>query len=227
MRKILSAAVLLAAVIQAPSASATISSFDDITFWTGTGSSRAALVIDFKDGTAQPSFAWGYRFDGNPSGAEMILDIVAADTSLSMTHSGSAASGFFFSSLAYTGDGSHSRTSGDFIVFPDEYVGWHYFISGGTSGDSPVAGGGTSLPSPWIESPSGAAESSFGSPGRLLADGAWDAWAFVQYDDSFNATESPSAIVYAAVPEPSAAALLMLALLAFPAIRALTRIHTA
>lgn len=205
---------------------ATISSFDDIDFWTGTGSSRAALVIDFKDGTARESFAWGYRFDGNPSGASMILDIVAADPSLSMTHSGSATSDFFFSSLSYSGDGSHDRTSGDFLVFPDEYIGWHYFISGGTAGGAAAAGGGTSLPATWLESGVGAAESSFGSPGRLLDDGAWDAWAFVQYDGSFNPTESPSATVDAAVPEPSVAALLIAGLLILVAKRVRPRLHT-
>jgi len=35
----------------------------DIKFWYGEGPDTAVLVIDFRDGTTDPSFAWGFRYD--------------------------------------------------------------------------------------------------------------------------------------------------------------------
>src|SRR5690554_1479709 len=36
---------------------------DDIRFWIGEGDSECYLAIDFRDGTTDPSFAWGIRFN--------------------------------------------------------------------------------------------------------------------------------------------------------------------
>ncbi|RWX00332.1 T9SS type A sorting domain-containing protein [Flavobacterium cerinum] len=35
----------------------------DIKFWVGEGTSTAVLVVDFRDGSSDPSFAWGYRYN--------------------------------------------------------------------------------------------------------------------------------------------------------------------
>jgi hypothetical protein len=63
---------------------------DDIQFWTGTGTNRAALVIEWSAPEsygsstvpapiANKSLVWGYRFNGSVSAAEMFLSITAAD----------------------------------------------------------------------------------------------------------------------------------------------------
>jgi hypothetical protein len=65
-------------------------SFNDVQFWTGTGTNRAALVIewsapeDFTYSTvpapiADKSLVWGYRFNGTATAAQMFTDILAAD----------------------------------------------------------------------------------------------------------------------------------------------------
>lgn len=56
--------------------------FDDVKFWVGTGSNRAALVIEWHDGTSPDALVWGYRWDGEASGHDMIVAIAKADPKL-------------------------------------------------------------------------------------------------------------------------------------------------
>ena len=69
---------------------------DDITFWTGSGANRAAMVIHWSsplvlNNTSVPApnqdllLAWGYQFDGMKTGADMFNAIVAADPRLYAT----------------------------------------------------------------------------------------------------------------------------------------------
>ena len=58
-------------------------SFDEIQFWVGAGAQRAALMIDWQEGAAEPpALAWGYRWDGTASGSDMLRAILAADDRL-------------------------------------------------------------------------------------------------------------------------------------------------
>ncbi|HBG69477.1 MAG: hypothetical protein A2W93_01310 [Bacteroidetes bacterium GWF2_43_63] len=96
-------------------------SMDDITFWVGSGSKSAVLVVDFNDGTNPQSFAWGYRFDGTSVTAEdMIADIDSVDNALSMvvmsgfvsdihylTHAGIGGNPDYFAT--FTGDGDSAN----------------------------------------------------------------------------------------------------------------------
>src|SRR4029078_4101914 len=55
-------------------------SFDDIKYWVGSGSNRAARAIDWSDGSSQPpALVWGFRWDGAATGAKMLSAIVADD----------------------------------------------------------------------------------------------------------------------------------------------------
>lgn len=68
-------------------------SLDDIHFWAGTGTNRAALVVEwrapevFGSSTvpapiANRSLVWGYRFNGSATGVELFKAVLAADPSL-------------------------------------------------------------------------------------------------------------------------------------------------
>ena len=180
---------------------------DDITDWTGTGSNRAGLVIDWADGSDPAVF--GYRFDGPATGQDMFQDIFAdrgdlyakvvpfsfGDSAVGIgydrdgdgfaisdgsTTTSSAA--FTDGILITTTDNADGNTSTD----PDDsYLeGWNtgfwgYYVSDGASD--------------W-----GFASTGFG--GRALADGVWDGFA---YQPGF-AGSAPSVDV----PEPGSAALL-------------------
>ena len=191
-----------------PASSATVTTTADLVQTIGSGSNHATLVIDFNDGLPDDSFAWGYRFDGQVSGAAMILAIAAVDPNLSLTAFGDASSGFFISAIQYL-DGTTLRTATASTSAPWQY--WAYWIDGGFADGpigtpSPVAGGGSSLPGSWTESPVGASADSFGSSGRFLSDGSWDAWSFGEFGSN-----APSGPVLAAVPEPTGALLASLA----------------
>jgi hypothetical protein len=68
-------------------------SLDDIQFWTGTGTNRAALVVEWSAPEsfgyttvpapiADQTLVWGYRFNGSATGAQMLNAILAADPRL-------------------------------------------------------------------------------------------------------------------------------------------------
>lgn len=207
-KSLLTGGVLVAALcsLSASHVHAAVSSFSDIEFWVGSGSREATLVIAFNS-PASPSgtYAWGYRWDGpDPSGAAMILAVADADPALTLTSGGTALEGFFLSSVTYDVGGLTYSATSDFA--PGADVSWGYYIDGGSAGDAPVTGVGKSdYPAPWTASPTGASQTSFGSPGRILADGAWDAWSFGPYDPgSFDHVTPPATSPLAAVPEPSA-----------------------
>jgi hypothetical protein len=69
---------------------------DDITYWVGTGTDTALLVVDFQDGSGSSSFAWGYLFNGTATAETMVNDIAAADPELAVV-----ATGGFLSDVTY------------------------------------------------------------------------------------------------------------------------------
>ena len=63
---------------------AQINTFDDIDFWVGEGENRAALVIRWNDGKKPDGLVWGYRWDGNATGADMLEAIATSDPRLTI-----------------------------------------------------------------------------------------------------------------------------------------------
>ncbi|MDN4754498.1 hypothetical protein QYZ87_08175 [Porphyromonadaceae bacterium W3.11] len=59
-------------------------SMNDIKFWVGEGENRAALVIEWHDDKHPDALVWGYRWDGEKTGIDMIKAIVEADPRLSV-----------------------------------------------------------------------------------------------------------------------------------------------
>ena len=57
-------------------------SFDDIKYWVGSGSKKAALVIEWHDRNSPDAMVWGYRWDGEANGYDMIVAIAQADPRL-------------------------------------------------------------------------------------------------------------------------------------------------
>lgn len=206
---------------------ATIAQSSDVEFVVGTGANQATLIIDFNDGFTTESFAWGYQWDGVASGADMFLAVAGADPRLSPVSFGTGLSGFFISSIDYDDDTDrHSEAGGSFVTFPNDYVSWSYYLSGGFAGDDTpgaggtplsVAGGGLNLPTAWTSSPVGAPLDSFGESGRILSDGAWDAWSFGPNSESFAhlAPPGPEAPFAAVVPEPNSTLCILSALTGF------------
>jgi len=196
-RNTLGALVLTIGTVQA----ATVSTVSDLAFIVGEGENQSNLVLDFNNGSGNESFAWGYRYDGMASGADMLIAIAAADDNLDIVASGDGDDGFFLMEITYLGN----------EIVPVQNAFWSYSITGGFAGDIAanngmvdtavaIAGGGDALPDSWTTSPSGASTVAFGDSGRLLTNGSWDAWSY----GAFGTAPGPEAIEAAvAVPEPS------------------------
>lgn len=146
--------------------------FSDISYWTGSGSNRSALVVDFKNGG--PSFVWGYQFNGSKTGQDMIQALAAdAATGLSIQ-----ITSYSFGD-ALTGLSFRGNSVGGFNPGSAGYLSYY------------LADGSSSAPSTWIDS-------QVGMGGRQLSDNSWDGWSWAA---NFNASV-PSANLVAAVPEP-------------------------
>ncbi len=77
-------------------------SLDDIPLWAGSGTNRAAVMIEwnvpevFNNSTvpapvASKTMVWGYRFNGTATGAQMLSAILAADPKLYVIETNSPA----------------------------------------------------------------------------------------------------------------------------------------
>jgi hypothetical protein len=161
--------------------------FEDIDFWIGSGSNRAALVIDWSDSsTDPPALVWGYCWDGTAFGRDMLREIVAADDRLFAKIGGSAANPVAIYGLGYDANDDGQFALDDDTSFDDAgfalsspadgatsidvadyyaegwFTGfWHY----GQASNDPYDGG------TWSDAPKGMA-------GRELANGSWDSWTF-------------------------------------------------
>ena len=200
-------AALAAACIAAPAAMGSFG-FDDIEYWVGAGANRAALVIDWNDGTEPQSLAWGFRWDGAATGEDMLLAIAEDDPRL-FARVGVVGSfglplyglGYDLDADGFSIDDGTAFTDGVAVTAPsdaalatdpdDHYregwlsAGfWTYWLR-----DADPAGAGA-----WTDAQTGVSA-------RPLADGAWDGLSF---DPAFSFTDPPSVPV-AAIPAPGGA----------------------
>ena len=77
-------------------------SFEDIQFWVGSGSNRAALVIEWHDGTQPDAMVWGYKWDGEASGHDMIVAIAKADPRLVLLTQYTGPMGYTIDGIGYS-----------------------------------------------------------------------------------------------------------------------------
>jgi hypothetical protein len=177
-------------------------SFDDITYWVGTGTNRAAFVVDWVDDSAQPAaLAWGYRWDGTATGAQLLRAIVADDARLYAKLGGTLANPTAAYGFGYDADGDAEFGIDDGTIFDSQgfaftapadaatatdaedyyaegwFTGfWHY----GIAESNPYTIG------TWSDTGAGMAS-------RTLSDGAWDSWVFTPNFDFTAFAENPAA----------------------------------
>jgi len=194
--------------------------FDDIQFWVGQGSHSAALVIDWNDGKGNESLIWGYRWDGEATGADMLLAVITADTRLYVDGTGwDTGMGYALFGLGY------NVTGGDFIVtkggstlpFVDrihnssyygQSDGWvaadslNHWEGGWYTGYWSYWVGGTGTTPAWDYSGDGMST-------RILTDGAWDGWCFADFSGYGSGGVPSEPIAAVPVPEPASIVLLL------------------
>jgi len=197
MKKI--SAALLAALLIVPlvSRAQLVQSFEDIKLWTGSGTNRAALILQWNDGGTPTSLAWGYRWSGQATGLQMLLTIAGTTVvrepqggDVIQTLSGADPRLSLFIERYGFGDSVYSlvlRANHGERSAADWAAGyWQYYLHGGSFGyftynwetqsyEGPLSydvDGSLSYSSvSWFESELGASD-------RVLVDGSWDAWSF-------------------------------------------------
>ncbi len=113
-------------------------SFNDIEFWTGSGSNRTGVAIDWDgdnlgDANA-PSFAWGYRWDGNATVEDALRAVLSNDDRLFAKLSTSGTYGVTVYGLGYDLADDGSFALDDLTVFGTDGVA----ITGPSDGASSV-----------------------------------------------------------------------------------------
>jgi len=166
--------------------------FDDIKYWVGEGENKAALVIQWNDGKENEPLVWGYKWDGEAFGIDMVTAIAKTDKRFyalfySGTQYGTAIGGLGFDidgtgtiGLALNGNTTYPKYPKYGIINTTDYDfdDWQavdtndHWQSGWSS---------KGYWSYWVKE-SQAAEfdySGLGASSRVLQDGSWDAWNFM------------------------------------------------
>ena len=169
---------------------------DMIENWTGEGSNRAALAIQWNVDGEETALVWGFRWDGEATGATMITAIAAADPRFALASESGTAFGNTVSGIGYD-----MNSSGDFAITKDgetlqaneqglipmsgySYDGWSctdpedYWQSGWYQG----------YWSYWtrLDDSDSWEYSGLGVSARELTDGCWDGWNFAADMQSYD-----------------------------------------
>jgi len=199
--------VAAAAMLACPARAAfvTVDDFSEIILWAGTGVNEAGFVLQFTDGEAPTSIAWGYRWDGSATAEEMIFAIAGSitgaapappaglDSRLAIDVSEFAPFGFFVNTISYNQSGLPSEWFQGTRQIVDDFV---------NTGTYPAFYLASAAGGVWSGATMNLDLSGAGMSDTVLADGGW--YGFVQSDgtDPFAFTQPVSA-----VPEPGTWAL--------------------
>ena len=156
----------------------------------GSGTNLSYFVVDFKDGTANSSYAFGYRYNGAPHGDTMIDALTGAITGVTGAPGFSAQySTFTFGGVAsrfYTTFGYNDGTTNK--LYASNYPALYYSYWTGTTGGD------------WTEP-------QFGVSDRILSNGSYDGWTLVRNGNDI-APVTPFITSGATAPEPASLSLM-------------------
>lgn len=182
--------------------------FDMIQSWSGEGSNKAALVIQWNDPSETYALVFGYRWDGQATGADMLRAVTEDNPQLYSLIQYTNVSSPTDPNGGYTinGIGWDKDADGDIALIDTGHGNQMYYSETGLfihpRGYVPGQGGSPSYDyddwkaadiddywgagwysaywSYWVKSNSDATfgYSSLGASGRVLTDGCWDGWNF-------------------------------------------------
>ncbi|MBJ7391869.1 MAG: hypothetical protein JHC85_09895 [Chthoniobacterales bacterium] len=208
-------ALLFAAPLTAWSQMITVNSFDNIGYWSGSGTNSAALVLEFGNSINPSSIAWGYRWNGTATAASMLFAIAGSITGSGVPSPQAGAD------ARLTVDGTYFASFDDYLINTISYdqIGlpspWgqslrlmedNYYVDGTYPSLYSLAGSGT-----WTNG--GFAAASVGISMLSLTDGGWIGFAQTDGTDPYTFSQPVSA-----VPEPQTFSLIAMALVALVAL---------
>ncbi|MGM9868841.1 MAG: hypothetical protein ACI30R_04345 [Sodaliphilus sp.] len=174
-------------------ANASSFSMSDIQNWSGEGSNSAALVIKWVN--SENSLVFGYHFDGEKTGADMLNEVVGNNPRLYMLYADSQY-GFAIGGLGWDADdnGFTLLDGNKDIAEPDAQgilaISSYSFdgYSSGSDSDYWNSGWYNGYWSYYLSSNSAASPgyASTGCSGRKLSDGCWDMWLYSSFSGESN-----------------------------------------
>jgi hypothetical protein len=199
------AALILAVAPQVRAQFVTVSNFEDVQFWTGSGPNRSVLLMQFGAADAPATVAWGYHWSGSATAASMIFAVAGnitgsgmpsplagADARLTVDGTYFASfDGYFLNSITYNQVGLPAPWSQSVRLIEDN---WDF---DGTYPSLYLQPGNGN----WTGNPFAAAD--VGISGISLTDGGWIGFAQTDGADPYVFSQPVSA-----VPEPSTLLLL-------------------
>lgn len=172
--------------------------FDDIIYWVGTGSNKAAFVVQWNDGKNPDALVWGFKWDGTATGEDMLRAIAKADKRLysllyySGPNLGTAIGGLGFDldgqgtvGLYNNGNTTYPLYPVDGVINTSAYDFDNYTAI--DSNDHWGSGWYTGYWSYWVKDPTDTdfGYSGLGASSRILENGSWDVWNFNPNFESF------------------------------------------
>jgi len=144
----------------------------DIEYWAGSGTNRAALVIDWHDGTQPHALAWGFRWNGAATALDLWRAVTNADTGLSGTLSGGLLTGVEYRRRALAGEKLPGTGFHDvrWTACTWDHTGTVFRVSGNWSH--------WRLDTTNDYSKTAAVWTDAGLAGRALQNGSWDVWSY-------------------------------------------------
>lgn len=175
---------------QTKKSAANTTTFDDIKYWVGTGSNQAAFVVQWNDGKDSDALIWGFRWNGNATGEDMLKAIAKADRRFfSLLYQDAPSGGTEIGGLGF--DLNEAKTIG---LYKDVNVTYPFYPLNGvvkTTGydfdkytvidtdDHWQSGWNNGKWSYWIKNTTGDFNSfDLGATKRTLVNGSWDVWNY-------------------------------------------------
>jgi hypothetical protein len=180
-------------------------SFSDIQYWVGSGANQAAFVVQWNDAKNPDAMVWGFKWDGNATGEDMLKAIAKADHRLYTllyqgTQFGSAVGGIGFdlngqgtNALIKNGNTTYPLYPVNGFVNTTAYDFDSYTIVDAANDHWQSGWTVNGYWAYWVKNPADAdfGYSSVGASSRTLQNGSWDVWNF---NVGFNETPVSSTI---------------------------------
>ncbi len=176
---------------------ATNINFSDIQYWVGSGTNEAAFVVQWNDSKNPDALVWGFRWNGNATGEDMLRAIAQADHRFFTllypgTQFGTAIGGFGFDLNGQNTNALYKNGNTTYPLYPVSGVlntSAYDFddFTAADAGDHWGSGWYNSYWSYWVKDPADAdfEYSGVGATSRVLQNGSWDVWNFNPGMNSF------------------------------------------